>query len=116
MNDLLLDNDHDLVISEFDLAITDDDSRLKQKIKQELLSFKGDWFLDVEQGIPYYQEILGQRNSIEAIRSMFIEALRDIDEIADIKDLELNLDAATRILSIKLEVIDSLGSIVSLEV
>jgi hypothetical protein len=114
--DLLLGSDNDLEIVNFDLQLTDNNTTLKQLLKQELKTFKGDWFLDVDKGLPYYQEILGQRNSIDAVRSIFIEAIKSVDGVEEIIDLELNLDGKNRTLEIKFTVLDAFSQTLNIEI
>lgn len=111
--DLLLGSDHDLVITDFDLNLTDDTQTLNQSILQHLKAFKGDWFLDVDKGMPYYEEILGQRNSIDSVRAVFIEQIKSIDGVKEIVDLELNLNGADRSLDVKISVLDGYDNLVN---
>jgi len=110
--DLLLSDSHDLVISGFDLQLTNETSNLKQLLQQQLMTFKGDWFLNIDKGIPYYQEILGQRNSIDAVRAIFIEAINAVDGVKEIIELELNLDSKNRSLDVRFSVLDEFSNVV----
>lgn len=57
MSDLRL-KDGDLLIHDFDLSLTDSGSdSLAQRLSIKLQFFKGEWFLDTDFGIPYFQEI-----------------------------------------------------------
>jgi len=114
--DLLLDSNHDLVIEDFDLKLTNSKEVLQQKLKQELLMFRGDWFLDIDAGIPYYQDILGQRNSIDAVRAIFIHAIRKVEEVKEIVSIDLNLNGENRTLEIKISVLDEFSNILNIEI
>lgn len=59
MNDLELDlESHDLVISNGDLKLLNDEGRVAQQtLKINLLFFRGEWFLDLDYGVPYLQTI-----------------------------------------------------------
>ena len=104
--DLLLSDKGDLVIKDFDLLLTSDKQILTQAIWQELKTFKGDWFLDIDKGLPYYQDILGQRNSIDSVRAIFIEAIKSVSGVKEIVDLELNLNGKDRTLDVSITVLD----------
>ena len=114
--DLKLNNDHDLVIKSFDLKLNTDNEIVAQRIKQALLLFKGDWFLDIDLGVPYYEEILGQKNSIDAVRAIFIDSIKKVDGVKDLTEFEILLDDKGRNLQINFTVIDELNNIISLEV
>lgn len=111
--DLLLNDNFDLEIKDFDLKLTDDKQTLKQSILQHLKVFKGDWFLDVDKGLPYYQDILGQRNSIDSVRAIFIEGVKSVDGVKEIVDLELNLNGKNRSLDVKISVLDEYDNLIN---
>ena len=68
MNDLVLDTTtHDLLIVNKDLSLFSLEQNLTvQKVKVNLLVYKGEWFRDVDYGVPYLQDILGKRNTKSA--------------------------------------------------
>lgn len=111
--DLLLGDKDDLVIKDFDLLLTNDKQILKQALRQELKTFKGDWFLDIDKGLPYYQDILGQRNSIDSVRAIFIEAIKQVAGVKEIVDLELNLNGKDRSLDVSITVLDEYNNTIN---
>ena len=111
--DLLLGDKGDLVIKDFDIMLTNDKQILKQALRQELKTFKGDWFLDVDKGIPYYQDILGQRNSIDSVRAIFIEAIKSVEGVKEIVGLELNLNGKDRTLDVSITVLDEYNNTIN---
>lgn len=64
MSDIALDLDpqsstfRDLVIENGDLQIVDGTEGIKQDILQSLRVFLGEWFLNLDVGLPYFQQIL----------------------------------------------------------
>jgi len=75
-----------------------------QRLKIKLRTFLGEWFLDTQVGLPYYQSILGQKNpDLAPIRSIFRSALLadpDVDSVPRC-DITLNTD---RSLSVVIDV------------
>ena len=71
MKDLQLDPiTHDLVVSNYAIALIDRPQVVRQNVKQRLLHFFREWFLDLEAGTPWIESILikGARQSqVEAI-------------------------------------------------
>lgn len=58
MIDLELDPiTNDLVIENFDFQLIDGVDQITQNTGIRLRFFLGEWFIDITQGIPYYQEI-----------------------------------------------------------
>ncbi len=113
--DLLLSDKHDLAIVNFDLQLTNDDQAVAQRVKQALLLFKGEWFLDKELGVPYYEDILGTKNSIDTIRAVFVNAIRSVEGIKDLIEFNVEFDDATGTLNIKLTIVDELNNEINIE-
>lgn len=67
-----------------DLLIDHGTARLTASLKEEtvqdlyisLRMFKGEWFLDREQGIPYWQSILGTKTPVAIVSQIFRRAIR----------------------------------------
>jgi hypothetical protein len=113
--DLLLSSSHDLEIIDFDLQLTSDQQAVAQRVKQALLLFKGEWFLDRDLGVPYYEDILGTKNSIDTVRGVFVNAIRAVDGVKDLIEFNIEFDDATRTLGIKLTIIDDLSNEINIE-
>lgn len=59
MQDLYLDPEtHDLVISGYAISLIDENARVRQQIKQRLLHFTREWFLNLQSGTPWIESIL----------------------------------------------------------
>jgi len=108
--DLLLSG-ADILIENFDLQLTNDDEAVAQRVKRALLLFKGEWFLDRDLGVPYYENILGTKNSLDSVRSVFIQAIRDVEGVKEIKNFDMQFNDATRELSIDITILDDLNNI-----
>ena len=104
--DLALSREHDLKIENFDLKLTDNNEIVAQRIKQALLLFKGEWFLDVDLGTPYYESILGHKNSLDTVRAIFVSEVQRVEGVKEVVKMEINLNNANRTASINLAVID----------
>lgn len=112
--DILINERGDLVITNYDLSITTREQVTKQKLIQRLSTFKGEWFLNLEAGIPYFEEILGKNNSISRIETLFIREIQKIEEVTEILKLNINENKATRRITIELAVKDNLNNIIEI--
>lgn len=76
---------HDLFVDNFQFKeITLKTEDLGQRLKILLLMYKGEWFLDEEYGIPYYQEVFVKGTTKEDLDNIFKVAIaseRDVDEL-----------------------------------
>jgi hypothetical protein len=74
--DLQLDfQSHDLVISRYDLQLQNGIDLMRQRYKQSLLFFMGEWYLDVTDGVPYYEEILKKAPDQITVESVLKQAI-----------------------------------------
>ncbi|MBG23768.1 MAG: hypothetical protein CMF22_10635 [Idiomarinaceae bacterium] len=102
MPDLRLDSsthDLELVNGDFKLTLTEDES-LAQRLKVKLLTFQGEWFLDQNLGIPWYQRILGKNAAKETIDIIFQRAITEEPEVVSLRSYESNLDSRNRRMTI----------------
>jgi hypothetical protein len=98
--DFLQDEDGDLVIP---LQHAAGVQAAKQGIRDRLLLFKGEWFLNLDVGVPWFQRILGKK-FVEAIaRSEIRAAILSYPAVADVPVLDLTFDRADRKLSVAFE-------------
>lgn len=115
-HDILLTGGHDLAIIDFDLKLTDETSVVAQRVKRALLLFKGEYFLDSDIGIPYYNDILGTKNSVDTIQAIFINAIREVSGVADVKEFNIAFDNKERTLTINMTVKDTLDNEIDITV
>lgn len=80
-----------------------------QNIDEALSTFQGEWFLDLELGMPYYQELLGERYSEERLLTAIRTAILAVPNADQIVSLTSSFDAATRIATVAWEVLTPFG-------
>lgn len=64
MTDIELTQEHDLLIVNRDIVLfTTLPELTAQKLKIRLLNYRGEWFRDINTGVPYLQQIMGVRGT-----------------------------------------------------
>lgn len=91
--DLLLDDDDELVVRNGDWQFAVDGPAIKQGIKIRLRTFEGEWFLDLEIGIDYWNIVLVKNPSLVLVREVFRRALAAAPGVAEV--LQLNVAYVT---------------------
>ncbi len=81
-----------------------------QNIKQRLLFFKGEWFLDRNEGVPWFEDILVLNVDLGLVRTIFKQVITGTDGVASVQDMTLALDRAARALSVSFIAILTDGS------
>jgi hypothetical protein len=114
-----LDNTtHDLVLDDSNqLRMTKTPSEdLACRIESRLKTFKGEWFLDRELGIPYYGEVLKKNPDVTKIRGLLLAELVKVSGIAEVLRFEVEFIRASRTFQLNFSVKSSDGEVVEGEI
>lgn len=106
---------HDLVIENGDLIAIDNAERVAQQIKIQLLTWLGEWFLDVTHGVPYLDYILVKNPNLELARSIFREQIMKVDDVDNVLSINLQYDIKTRTMNVEYEASTAYGIVVKKE-
>lgn len=109
--DFALAADGDLDLSSGDLRMTTGVEAIAQGIQVRLLAFRGEWFLDLDDGVPYFETILGQKFNEAVARDTFRAAIAAAPGVIQVTALALSFDGPTRTLSLSFEALTDLGAI-----
>ncbi len=67
-----------------------------------LLKFvKGEWFLNTEEGVPYFTHILIHNPNLKAVRALLRQALLATPGASAVKELAIDVDRVTRTASVR---------------
>lgn len=88
--DLVLGSDsHDILLENGDFRLTQTTCEsLRQRLIIKLLTFLGEWYLDLNTGVPYYQSILGKPRSRESIDIIFKNAILNTPDVLEITEFK----------------------------
>lgn len=106
---------HDIVLNG-DVMFIDDVERVAQQIKIQLLTFLGEWFLDVTHGVPYLEYVLVKNPNFTLIRELFREQILKVDGVSNLVSLDIDFESATRKMLLSYEAETEYGMIVRKEV
>lgn len=110
--DLLLDSDGDLVVGT-DLSLSSGLAAIVQGVRIRTQTFRGEWFLDLDHGVPWFTDILGQKYNEIRVRAAFRDAILDTPGIASLTSLRVDFSAGTRLLTVAWEAKSEFGDTVS---
>lgn len=103
--DLKLGPDHDLAFVDNDLVATKTlDESLAQRLLIKLQTFQGEWFLDVEEGVPYFQSIFGKNRSKESVDAIFQREITTEPEVVSLDSYQSILDSEYRVFSLSFQI------------
>lgn len=102
----------ELIMVAGDLVLTRDLDAIRQDIDKRLRTFRGEWFLDESEGVPYFESVLVKSPDLSAIQSVFRRELLAVDGVDKVNSLlSLDFNRATRKLSVTWSVLSDLGVI-----
>lgn len=93
MKDILLTRSGDLNLSSGDIQETDS---VRQVILIRLRWFLNEWRLGPVFGVPYFEEILIKNPNRTAIKQIFRNKIMEVDEVNDVRDIEITINNKTR--------------------
>lgn len=82
-------------------------------LKNRLQFFLGEWFLDVREGIPYYDVVMVKNPDLNLLSRMFRKVILATEGVAQIDVLTADLDAALRKLTVTIRVLTDDGFYIS---
>lgn len=104
--DFLLDDDGDLVMP---LQFSRGLPAVAQGIRCRMLLFRGEWFLNLDAGVPYYQDLLGKKPNLALARNIFRDAILSTPGVLEILELEVSFEPGNRALSVRWKVSTEFG-------
>jgi hypothetical protein len=77
--------DGDLTLTSGDFVFVDESYRVAQAVETTLRTLRGEWFLNTDAGVPYFQNVLGGRmvskDEYDAIMKAAIVGVDDVNRI-----------------------------------
>jgi hypothetical protein len=111
--DLVLDDNHDLLVTNSDLSITTDDNSVVQSLKIRLQFILNEWFLDVTAGLPYPTVIFEKGTNISTIYSLYRKEIIETLGVKELVSLNLTPDNDNKSLRVDFSVTQDSGSTLS---
>lgn len=111
MANLKLDSNHDLVFEDGQLILVTGTEAIAQDIKVRLLFFKSEWALDTRLGIPYYEEVLGQKPILGIVKNLFRKIILQTPGVETVNNLDIVFESTTRTLFISFFATTTAGEI-----
>jgi hypothetical protein len=90
----------DLVVFNRDISILRDDQEIAQNIRVRLQFYRGEWFLDIDSGVPYFESILKKNPDLIEVDRIFKVAILDAPEVVRITEYSSEFDTKRRVFSV----------------
>ena len=99
----------DLDLANGDLHLTTGEDALRQDLQSRGRFVLGEWFLNLEEGIPYFEHVLVKNPNSAVVRNIFRRMIVETPGVGKLISLVLTLDPETRGLVVSYEVTPSNG-------
>lgn len=103
MTALILKSDpasKDIAIENNNFVLQQGNASLPQKIREKLLLFRNEWFLNSEIGLPFFELIAGQKQIPFPSRKFFVDIIKSVDGVIDVPQINMSIDRKTRTLKV----------------
>lgn len=111
MSDLKLAADGDLEIKNGDLLLTSGDEAVRQHLQQRLRTFLGEWFLDLDVGVPYFQDILVKNPNVNQVDGILKQTILTTPGVVELVSFSMSFDSTARTLAVEFEYTSYSGEI-----
>ena len=114
----ITDGDYTLGHGQSDFLV--DIEAVPQAIQTKLNLFQGEWWEDLSEGLPYYQDIAGQfiknDEDKDIITRLYCNRISDVEQVNSFLSLDPQFDVEKRQYSLKADINTTYGTISNLEV
>lgn len=86
-----------------DSVVSEAGANVAQRLYIMLRTFAGEWYLNTDHGIPYFQSILGQKTTAQAIDLIFQQKILAEEGVQEIVEFSSNL-SPSRVYSMSFKV------------
>lgn len=101
----------DLMITNNSLTLTTGLEAIRQHLQVRFQMFLGEWFLDTEVGVPWFQEILGKPQSFTVVHELLKETVLETPGVLELLKFEFDYVASTRDITLNFQCLSTEGII-----
>jgi len=97
-----LDSNNDLLIENGSFVVVDKGAETAQHVRSRLLFYFGEWFLDVQAGVPYFQEVFTKPANLANIESILKQTIIQTPGVETLNEFSMDYEGAgTRQLNVQ---------------
>lgn len=101
MSDISLTADSkELLLKNGDLVLTQGAVAVEQHVLQRLKMFAGEWFLNLSEGVPYFQNILVKNPNPDIVDGLLKNTILETPGVDELLTFNIDYNASNRTLSV----------------
>lgn len=106
---------NDLVLKNNSLSVIAGADEVAQRIRARLRMFRGEWFLNLKKGMPFYEIIFAKGSTDETIASAIKREILTVPGVLELLRYSQSIDSKTRQLVVDFQVKVTDGAILDLQ-
>ena len=99
-----LDNNGDMTFGQGLANFAVDAEAVAQNVRTRLLFVLGEWFLDLEEGVPYLQSIFTKPEQLSVVESVLKSRILETEDVTELNEFKLLFDSVERTVTINAKV------------
>lgn len=111
MSDLRTTSNGDIAITNNNLTLVTAEDEVKQRLEQRLKTFRGEWFLNVETGLPYLTDIMQKNINVGVVEGIFKTHITATPGVLEIMEFNLTYVSNTRELDLRFTARSTTGEV-----
>jgi hypothetical protein len=105
----------DLLIERGEFVFVTGGDAVAQEVRVRLAWWRGEWFLDLRQGIPYVEQLLGHGVSEATIRAVLRAEIEAVPGVSRVTAFDIESNRATRHTTVDVEILTTEGEALDLD-
>lgn len=101
----------DLKLTANSLTLTTGTEAIRQHLQCRFQLFFGEWFLDTEVGVPWFQDILGNKSSFVVVQEVLKGVVLDTPGVLQLLTFNFDYTASTREITLSFQCLSTEGVI-----
>mgnify|MGYP000170257016 CR=1 FL=1 len=111
MSDIRLSPGGDIDLTNGSLNLVDGVDAVTQLLNQRLKFFYGEWFLNLDSGIPYFEKVFQKNPNPSVLDSLFKRVILGTPGILRLLEFQMTLDTTKRTLAVKGKAVSTTGNV-----
>lgn len=112
MIDLKLNTiEHDVAIERFDLQLVSGMDQISQSLRIRMMLFRGEWFLDVGEGVPFFSDIFVKNPNMGVVEAALKARIKGTPGVTELISFSVDFDKGNRSLVVSFEANTAFGTI-----
>lgn len=109
MSDIKLDQNGDIDLTNGAMTLVDGVDAVTQLLNQRLRFFYGEWFLNLDKGIPYFEKVFQKAPNNAVLDSLFKRTILNTAGILRLLSFQMTIDTTRRTLSVSGQAVSTTG-------